>query len=787
MALGSKNKQGFLTGKTKMLEEKSAKCSQWLRCDYMISCWILNSMAAGVKEGFMSAKSTKQLWTEIFERYRQSNGPLLYQLKKELRNITQDNSSVAEYFNKLKRNWEDIEELESVPECSCGIMEKCACQILKKLLEVASKEKVMTFLMGLNESYDMLRTNILSLKPLPTINRAYSFNSQDVSAMITEKIPYNNVSSGGAGNWHRDAKRVKTEDRWCSFCKKRGHIKDNCFKLHPEQRTLLTKTPLSTPGMSGNEIQRNLERMIDGQLKAYPNLVAATYQGMLQLMQNDHSSPGSFSNPHHASPCLANYNHQCWIINSGVTDHMCGHRHLFLNIRELPNPILVKLPDGLTKTVSLVGDVYLHSEFLLHDVFYISDFKHNLISVNKLLTREGLLISFDARECVIQAPFSRKCDCDVCVLAKMHQLPFNHRPYKTPTLTGAHYFLKILDDHSRVTWTYLSADKLQVPRLIAAFIAQVETQYHKQVRVIRSDNGTEIVLEYCSSLFLSKGIIHQRSAPGVPQQNGRVERKHRHLVETARSMMLNADLTKKFWGDSLLTATYIINKLPSAVLGWKTPYEILLGAYKLYDLVTYKVIIRRDVAYSKNIFPYKVSDSHPDTSAAYLPLFPSSPTTDFAAPFDTDQVPADRRLPVLEVVPGDTVPTPVRLSQNIPPPDSPTPNYSEPAAPAVPTSDNLPPLRRSTRSRKIPNKFNDFICQHLPTPTANSVSLHKSLSIPEPSTCKQAIKDPKWIEAMEKELQALEANETWTLCPLPSGFNPIGSKWVFKIKFRSDG
>ena len=57
----------------------------------------------------------------------------------------------------------------------------------------------------------------------------------------------------------------------------------------------------------------------------------------------------------------------------------------------------------------------------------------------------------------------------------------------------------------------------------------------------------------------------------------------------------------------------------------------------------------------------------------------------------------------------------------------------------------------------------------------------------EPNTFAQAEHDPKWREAMNLEIEALEANGTWTLTTLPKGKKPIGCKWVYKIKYRSDG
>ena len=57
----------------------------------------------------------------------------------------------------------------------------------------------------------------------------------------------------------------------------------------------------------------------------------------------------------------------------------------------------------------------------------------------------------------------------------------------------------------------------------------------------------------------------------------------------------------------------------------------------------------------------------------------------------------------------------------------------------------------------------------------------------EPSTYAEVIKDECWREAMRKEIQALEDNETWTVENLPPGKKAIGSKWVYKIKYNSDG
>lgn len=95
-------------------------------------------------------------------------------------------------------------------------------------------------------------------------------------------------------------------------------------------------------------------------------------------------------------------------------------------------------------------------------------------------------------------------------------------------------FLTILDDFSRALWIYLLPNKQVAPETLKNFITLVERQFCKQVKSIRSDNGTEFIC--LTQYFRTKGIIHETSCVGTPQQNGRVGRKHRHIVNVARAL-----------------------------------------------------------------------------------------------------------------------------------------------------------------------------------------------------------------------------------------------------------
>ena len=94
--------------------------------------------------------------------------------------------------------------------------------------------------------------------------------------------------------------------------------------------------------------------------------------------------------------------------------------------------------------------------------------------------------------------------------------------------------------------THLLHRKDQLFGILIAFLAYVENYFHQSINFVRSNNGTEIVHSSCAQMFSSKGIIHQKSVHGNPQQNGRVERKHWHLLDTARALRFHVNLPIKF-------------------------------------------------------------------------------------------------------------------------------------------------------------------------------------------------------------------------------------------------
>ena len=69
----------------------------------------------------------------------------------------------------------------------------------------------------------------------------------------------------------------------------------------------------------------------------------------------------------------------------------------------------------------------------------------------------------------------------------------------------------------------------------------------------------------------------------MPQQNGVVEQKQRHVLEVARAWRFHSNLLVSFWGECILTVAYLINRMPLSILNNRTPYEVLFGKAPNYD------------------------------------------------------------------------------------------------------------------------------------------------------------------------------------------------------------
>ena len=252
--------------------------------------------------------------------------------------------------------------------------------------------------------------------------------------------------------------------------------------------------------------------------------------------------------------------------------------------------------------------------------------------------------------------------CESCILAKHHRESFpkgmSYRakvpleivhsdicgPMKMPSLGGSIYFLTFIDDFTRKTWVYFLKYKSETFEKFKEFRAFVEKQSGLPIKVLRSDRGGEYksneFLDYCRD----HGIKKQFTTSYTPQQNGVAERKNRTIMEMARSMLKGKNLPNEYWVEAVSCAVYILNRSPTKIvrdmipqqawsdmihsvshlkvfgciayahvpketrikLGDKSEKCIFVGydeqskAYRLFNPITKRLIINRNVVFKKN-------------------------------------------------------------------------------------------------------------------------------------------------------------------------------------------
>ena len=114
--------------------------------------------------------------------------------------------------------------------------------------------------------------------------------------------------------------------------------------------------------------------------------------------------------------------------------------------------------------------------------------------------------------------------------------------------------------------------------------AEIRTQFNTSIHILRSDNANEYFPTPFSSFMSSCGILHQSSYAYTPQQNGVASYKNRHLVETARTLLLHYKVPQRFLGDVILAACCLINRMSSSVLHDQIPHSVLLPNQPLFCL-----------------------------------------------------------------------------------------------------------------------------------------------------------------------------------------------------------
>ena len=366
------------------------------------------------------------------------------------------------------------------------------------------------------------------------------------------------------------------------------------------------------------------------------------------------------------------------------------------------------------------------------------------------------------------------------------------------------YYLLFVDDFSRFSWLFLLKHKFEVLTTFKHFKATIENQLSKQIKYLRTDCGGEYSSNAFTDFCSSHGITHQFSCPHTPQQNGIVERKHRHIVESALTILSHASLPITYWTYAVSIAAHLINRLPTPKLSHISPWEklfqkppdlthlktfgclcfpylrpynthklqprstpcLFLGypahtkGYICVDPISHRIYISRHVIFNESKFlphlslPSTAHTVHVTSTfdplpwllvmmhfCSHIPLV--DPLSSLVhIPITLPDSPPLPPITTPSSVSAEPIPTP--LSESITEPHS-SGSVSAPSPPPLP----IPPVPINTHPMHTRSKYGIFKPKLFHTITID-------YNHTEPPTYHIASKYPKWCTAMDEEFSALQ-------------------------------
>ncbi|XP_019230465.1 PREDICTED: uncharacterized protein LOC109211384 [Nicotiana attenuata] len=271
VSLSARNKIGFIDGSCTKLAVDSPQYRQWDRCNNMVISWLINSLSPDIAESVQYSETAESIWKQLNNRYGTVNG---------------------------------------TKPCK-----SCVCAAKEGLQKEKEEDRVHQSLMGLNEVYVGVRSNILMMQPLPSLDTVYNILLQD--------------------------------EKQRQYCKKPGHTIEKCYKLHgfpPNFKFTKGKKFGTAASAEGQTSEPSAMYPPTDQSSLIP--------GSQPVLMGSANFAGSTSS---LPVCLNGSSTLCmltsvagrvWIVDSGATDHMTSNKDLLFNITPLHVPYLVSLPNG---------------------------------------------------------------------------------------------------------------------------------------------------------------------------------------------------------------------------------------------------------------------------------------------------------------------------------------------------------------------------------------------------------------------------------------------------------
>ncbi|KAK3007603.1 hypothetical protein RJ639_013997 [Escallonia herrerae] len=473
LTLKSHNKLAFIDGRITKPDPESEDFLAWDIVNSMLCSWICNSLDPPIRATVSRLNEAKLIWDSLKTRYSIPNRPRIYKLWSDASMTTQGGAFVITYYTKLLGMWDELLTLSP--------LESCGCPKGTEKMNWYQDLQTYQFLMGLDDKYATLRTQIINMDPFPNIDRVYAMvmqeeshqgitGSRDTTSAVgfhAQNGPPTAQSSGLVSATAGDPDRTPTGRPWCTFCHRVGHIGEMLSPPWYCSAWLLD-------GLQTNAIKASSVSLADD-----ITLRHVVYMPNLAVNLISVSCLAADAN------CFVAFSNDICVLQDRTSKSPIGlgkmHRRVFV-FQPLSTAIVASVSESESESESYelwhrrMG--HPSSQPLIH-----------LPTVS--VVSPSLKTIYDVRcrakhnRTVFPDSTSRAMDifglvhCDIW------------GPYRVSTISGTKYFLTIVDDYSRAVRVYLMHDKGQTGTLLRNFCNMVHNQFGKLVKIIRSDNGHE--------------------------------------------------------------------------------------------------------------------------------------------------------------------------------------------------------------------------------------------------------------------------------------------------------
>ncbi|XP_070049496.1 uncharacterized protein [Nicotiana tomentosiformis] len=311
----------------------------------------------------------------------------------------------------------------------------------------------------------------------------------------------------------------------CTYCKKIGHSVSHCYRIigFPEsfeftngktgQGSIRSNRAFSEDqgGDANNNYNDALEQHLSkdqfSQLIELIKQVKVSDSGISNSEVNANAVAGTIVK--YYVSCFSVFNSRTWIIDSGASEHMCFDSNAFISLTPLFVSLHINLLDSSRITITHIGKIFILPNYVLERVLYVPTFRYNLLSVNRFCSQFLCINSFSSNQCLLKASLiksaqvfgkareglyllkptainSRNSNRENVALFLKHSdsvkysVPFHFSANAIShvlTYNGYKYFLTIVDDYSRVTWTFLLSTKSNAFGVLKNFLVMIERQF----------------------------------------------------------------------------------------------------------------------------------------------------------------------------------------------------------------------------------------------------------------------------------------------------------------------